>query len=103
MGSAERAALGAGSSQVLDVQGGKIRVVMTERNGRLRIYRDGALLPFVGSLTQQMLVRIAFHQPSQVERRESLLVRLRQRMRDVQQAPDGFIYVTTERRFQGAK
>jgi hypothetical protein len=87
MGSAQRAALGAGSPQVLDVQGGKIRVVMTERNGRLRIYRDGALLPFVGSLTQQMLVRIAFHQPSLAERRESLLVRLRQRIRDVRPRP----------------
>ena len=56
---------------------------------------------FVGSLTQQSLVRIAFRQPSQAEKRESLLVPLHLRVRDVQQGPDGFIYVATERTFQG--
>ena len=56
---------------------------------------------FVGSLTQQQLVRIAFHQPSQAERREGLLVPLHQRIRDVQQGPDGYLYVATERSFQG--
>lgn len=56
---------------------------------------------FVGSLTQQMLVRIAFHQPSQAERRERLLVPLHQRIRDVQQGPDGFLYVATERALRG--
>ena len=56
---------------------------------------------FVGSLTQQQLVRIAFHQPSQAERRESLLVPLHQRIRDVQQGPDGYLYLATERSFQG--
>ena len=56
---------------------------------------------FAGSLTQQTLVRMAFHQPSQAEHRESLLVPLHQRIRDVQQGPDGFIYVATERTFRG--
>jgi glucose/arabinose dehydrogenase len=56
---------------------------------------------FVGSLTQQVLVRIAFHQPSQAEKRESLLAPLHQRVREVQEGPDGYIYVATERTFQG--
>jgi aldose sugar dehydrogenase len=56
---------------------------------------------FVGSLTEQKLVRIAFRQPSQAEPRESLLVPLHQRIRDVQQGPDGYIYVATERSFRG--
>lgn len=56
---------------------------------------------FVGSLTQQQLVRIAFHQPSQAEKREGLLVPLHERIRDVQQGPDGYIYVATERASQG--
>jgi glucose/arabinose dehydrogenase len=56
---------------------------------------------FVGALTTQQLIRIAFHQPSQAEKREGLLVPLHQRIRDVQQGPDGYIYVATERTFQG--
>jgi glucose/arabinose dehydrogenase len=52
---------------------------------------------FVGSLTQQQLVRIAFNQPSQAERREGLLIPLKERIREVQQSPDGFIYVATEK------
>src|SRR5215469_16939207 len=52
---------------------------------------------FVGSLTQAMLVRISFHQRSQAEPRESLLVPLHQRIREVQQGPDGYLYVATER------
>jgi len=56
---------------------------------------------FVGSLTQQTLVRIAFHQPSQAEPRESLLVPLHQRIRDVVQGPDGYLYVATERTIRG--
>ncbi|HUI80446.1 MAG TPA: PQQ-dependent sugar dehydrogenase [Bryobacteraceae bacterium] len=56
---------------------------------------------FVGALTTQQLVRIAFHQPSQAERREGLLAPLHQRIRDVQQGPDGYIYVATERSSQG--
>jgi glucose/arabinose dehydrogenase len=52
---------------------------------------------FVGSLTQQQLVRVSFNQPTQAERREGLLIPLGQRIRDVQQSPDGYIYVATER------
>ena len=52
---------------------------------------------FVGSLTQQQLIRIAFNQPSQAEPREGLLIPLKQRIRDVQQSPDGYIFVATER------
>jgi glucose/arabinose dehydrogenase len=51
---------------------------------------------FIGSLTQQQLVRMAFNQPSQAERREGLLVPLHERIRDVQQGPDGYLYVATE-------
>jgi glucose/arabinose dehydrogenase len=51
---------------------------------------------FVGALTTQQLIRVSFNQPSQAERREGLLVPLRVRVRDVQQSPDGYIYVATE-------
>jgi aldose sugar dehydrogenase len=51
---------------------------------------------FVGSLTQKHLQRVAFNQPSQAERREPLLAQLNMRIRDVQQGPDGLIYVATE-------
>jgi len=56
---------------------------------------------FVGSLTQQQLIRIAFHQPSQAEQREGLLIPLQQRIRDVVQGPDGNLYVATEKTFRG--
>jgi aldose sugar dehydrogenase len=56
---------------------------------------------FVGALTTRQLIRIAFHQPSQAERREGLLVPLEQRIRDVQQGPDGYIYVATEQSTRG--
>jgi aldose sugar dehydrogenase len=56
---------------------------------------------FVGALTTQQLVRVSFHQPSQAEKREGLLVPLHQRIRDVQQSPDGYIYVATEQDFRG--
>jgi len=56
---------------------------------------------FVGALTTQQLVRVAFNQPSQAERREGLLIPLAVRVRDVQQSPDGYIYVATEQRIAG--
>jgi len=56
---------------------------------------------FVGALTTQQLIRIAFGQPSQAERREGLLIPLHERIRDVQQGPDGYIYVATERGTRG--
>jgi glucose/arabinose dehydrogenase len=58
---------------------------------------------FVGALTTKQLIRIAFHQPSQAERREGLLVPLEQRVRDVAQGPDGYIYVATEASTRGNK
>jgi glucose/arabinose dehydrogenase len=51
---------------------------------------------FVGALTTRQLIRVAFGQPNQAERREGLLVPLNIRVRDVQQSPDGYIYVATE-------
>ena len=56
---------------------------------------------FVGSLTERQLVRIAFHQPSQAEQREGLLIPLQQRIRDVVQGPDGYLYVATENATRG--
>jgi aldose sugar dehydrogenase len=55
----------------------------------------------VGSLNGLSLQRVSFGQPSQAERREPLLRPLNIRIRDVQQGPDGYIYVATEVRFQG--
>jgi glucose/arabinose dehydrogenase len=51
---------------------------------------------FVGALTTKQLLRVSFGQPSQAERREGLLIPLGVRIRDVQQSPDGYIYVATE-------
>jgi glucose/arabinose dehydrogenase len=51
---------------------------------------------FVGALTTRQLIRVAFGQPNQAERREGLLLPLNTRIRDVQQSPDGYIYVATE-------
>ena len=53
---------------------------------------------FIGALSGQQLQRVAFNQPPpQTERRESLLVPLDARVRDVRQAPDGTIYLAVER------
>ncbi len=51
---------------------------------------------FVGALNGKQLQRVAFNQPSQAERREPLLAQLNIRVRDVQQSPDGLLYVATE-------
>jgi len=62
---------------------------------------------FVGSLrTGEIpgtghLERILFNENMQELRRESLLVELRQRIRDVRQGPDGLLYVLTDEK-QGA-
>jgi glucose/arabinose dehydrogenase len=42
------------------------------------------------------LERIMFNEKMEEVRRESLLVELRQRIRDVRQGPDGFLYVLTD-------
>ena len=56
---------------------------------------------FVGALTTRMLLRVSFGQPSQAERRDQLLKELNVRIRDVQQSPDGYIYVATEGAIRG--
>ena len=56
---------------------------------------------FVGALTTRQLLRISFNQPSQAEKREPLLASLNVRIRDVQQSPDGYIYVATEGAIRG--
>lgn len=56
---------------------------------------------FVGALTTKQLVRVAFHQRSQAEQREGLLIPLEQRIRDVIQGPDGNLYVATEASIRG--
>ena len=53
---------------------------------------------FIGALSGQQLQRVAFDQPPpQLERRESLLVPLDARVRDVRQGPDGDVYLAVER------
>jgi glucose/arabinose dehydrogenase len=56
---------------------------------------------FVGALTTRQLQRISFRQPSQAEPRETILLPLNLRIRDVQQSPDGYIYVATEQSIRG--
>jgi glucose/arabinose dehydrogenase len=58
---------------------------------------------FVGALNGLSLQRVAFGQPSQAERREPVLRSLNVRIRDVQQTRDGYLYLATELRFQGAE
>ena len=53
-------------------------------------YRTGEI-PGTGHLE-----RILFNEKMQELRRESLLTELRQRIRDVRQGPDGFLYVLTD-------
>lgn len=72
----------------------------------LMIY-DGDRFPlwrghyFIGGLSGQQLQRVAFDQPPpQTERRESMLIPLDARVRDVRQGPDGNIYLAVERDLQ---
>jgi glucose/arabinose dehydrogenase len=51
---------------------------------------------FIGALSGQQLLRVAFNQP-QPERRESMLTELDARVRDVRQGPDGYLYLAIER------
>jgi len=55
----------------------------------------------VGALNGMNLQRVSFNQPSQAEKREPLLKQLNARIRDVQQSPDGYLYVATELRAGG--
>ena len=104
------------------------RILVTEREGRLRLIRDGVLDPepvagvpevgltfytgdrfpnwqgnlFVGGMMTGRvpqtghLERILLNQYGEEVRREWLLTELKQRIRDVRQGPDGFLYVLTE-------
>jgi aldose sugar dehydrogenase len=54
---------------------------------------------FVTALASQQVQRVAFGQASQAERREPMLTELGVRFRDVQQGPDGNLYLTTELRY----
>lgn len=72
------------------------------------IYYTGDKFPlwkgslFIGALSGQQLLRVSFNQPyPQEERRESLLTQLDVRVRDVRQGPDGYIYVATEKAWEG--
>jgi glucose/arabinose dehydrogenase len=51
----------------------------------------------VGSLTPGLLVRLTL-KDGQIAREERYLGDLRERIRDVQQGPDGFIYLVTDSR-----
>ena len=57
---------------------------------------------FVGSLQEGgipgtgHLERIVFNEKTEEMRRESILTELRQRIREVRQGPDGFLYVLTD-------
>jgi glucose/arabinose dehydrogenase len=44
------------------------------------------------------LSRIVFNERGLESRRETLLLELRQRIRDVRQGPDGLVYLTTDMR-----
>lgn len=57
---------------------------------------------FLAAMSGQQVLRVAFNQPMpQQERRESLLIPLDRRFRDVRQGPDGYIYVASEKDGQG--
>ena len=72
------------------------------------VFYDGDRFPnwrghlFVGALRTGMirntghLERIVFNEQGEEARREWLLTELRQRIRDVRQGPDGFLYVLTD-------
>lgn len=57
---------------------------------------------FLGALNGKALWRVSFNQPSQAEKREVLLAPVGIRVRDVQQGPDGNLYVATERESGGS-
>jgi glucose/arabinose dehydrogenase len=57
---------------------------------------------FLGALNGKALWRVSFNQPQQAEKREVLLASLDVRVRDVQQGPDGNLYVATELESTGA-
>lgn len=54
---------------------------------------------FIGALSGKMMERIALDQPREAELRQPMLKELGVRFRDVEQGPDGDLYVTTEVRY----
>jgi glucose/arabinose dehydrogenase len=55
----------------------------------------------VGTLTSRELLRVIPGEPGQGERRISMLRELGLRVRDVQQGPDGLVYIATEMTVSG--
>jgi len=51
---------------------------------------------FVGGLAGTQVSRVVFTRQGLESRREALLLELRQRIRDVKQGPDGYLYATTD-------
>ncbi len=51
---------------------------------------------FVGGLAGMQLSRIVLNRQGLETQREALLLDLHQRIRDVKQGPDGFLYLTTD-------
>lgn len=51
---------------------------------------------FAGGLAGRQLSRVVFNEYGLESRRETLLTELHQRIRDVKQGPDGFLYLTTD-------
>ena len=51
---------------------------------------------FAGGLAGEQLSRVMFNVQGLESRRDALLLELRQRIRDVKQGPDGFLYLTTD-------
>jgi glucose/arabinose dehydrogenase len=50
----------------------------------------------IGGMASTQLHRVDLNQKGLPVRREALMLELKQRIRDVKQAPDGLIYVTTD-------
>ncbi len=51
---------------------------------------------FVGGLSGLTLHRLAFNEKGGLLGREALLIEARQRIRDVRQGPDGYIYLAVD-------
>jgi glucose/arabinose dehydrogenase len=60
---------------------------------KFRLWRGNLI---AGALSGMQLTRLQFNLQGLETRRESMLTELRQRIRDVRQGPDGFIYCTTD-------
>lgn len=62
---------------------------------------------FVGALTGQHLQRVVIREAGkaggQAEQRQPMLTELRMRVRDVEQGPDGFLYIATEMQYGSGK